>query len=959
MELSKCKISIAAVSELRLTGSGTLIIHPPTIDETMTLFYSGGEKREAGVGFMVDRRAARSVIAFQPISDRLAVLTIDGTVKTHILSIYAPTETSPDTAKDDFYNQLQHTVDTIPQTELIILAGDFNAHVGADRSGWEQTLGRFGHGEINDNGLRLLSFAASNNLVVGNSQFQHPRKHQLTWRNPSGEDSAILDYILINFRFRSSLKDVRAMRGPDCGSDHYLVRAKVQLRLKQGKLKAPPSTKLNWARLRDPVLRQEFQITLSNKFSILEPSDDVDTEEKQISESILECAAPLCPPIRRRTQPWISDECLDLVDKRKRAKHVDFEQYRRLNTEVRQQMKAERDAYWNRVATDLEEAASRHEYRILYQTLRRLSGKTKSTNDNIKKADGTFVRSPGERLQRWKEFFQQLYNHDPPQGPPPEPPPIDPPENPFLDDEPTVNEMRSAIRSLKNGKAPGMDQVTAEMIKAGGDILLQRLHVLLTRIWRSERVPSAWKKAIIVPILKKGDSRECKNYRGISLLSIVGKVFMKIIQSRLQKHREQTSREEQAGFRPQRGCTDQVFAIRQLVEERIRCGKRTVIVFIDFKSAFDCVHWPALWSALENEHVPLKIIQLLQASYSDSTSSVRIRNELSEEFSIQTGVRQGDVASPLLFNIAIDAIMRKAFGGRRGVQYDVNNFLTDLMFADDSAIFADTDAEATDILYDVARIAQSYGLKINAEKTKVMTTDGSQANVHLDGTQIEQVQEFKYLGSLVQEKKVASTTEVHSRIGQATAAFASLRWCLWKKTNISTKNKIRLFRTLILPILLYGSETWTLLKSDINKLEVFQMRCLRQILGVSLRDRHRNEIIREKCDNQPSIEEQIQKRRLRWFGHVCRMNTSRLPHKLLWRERPVHWRVQRAAPKKTWLKQVEADLKNQRLTINEARIIATDRQEWKRIVNDARNSAAPTAAYWLRGRPTPKAPAKD
>lgn len=142
-------------------------------------------------------------------------------------------------------------------------------------------------------------------------------------------------------------------------------------------------------------------------------------------------------------------------------------------------MKTEREAYWNNVAADLEEAASRQEYRTLYQTLKRLSGKTKSTNDNIKKADGTFVRSPSERLQRWKECFQELYNHDPPQGPPAEPPPIDPPVNPFLDDEPTVDEVKTAVRSLKNGKAPGVDQVTAEAIKAGGDVLLHRLHALL------------------------------------------------------------------------------------------------------------------------------------------------------------------------------------------------------------------------------------------------------------------------------------------------------------------------------------------------------------------------------------------------------------------------------------------------------------------------------------------------
>uniref|UniRef100_A0A914X7K8 Reverse transcriptase domain-containing protein n=1 Tax=Plectus sambesii TaxID=2011161 RepID=A0A914X7K8_9BILA len=119
--------------------------------------------------------------------------------------------------------------------------------------------------------------------------------------------------------------------------------------------------------------------------------------------------------------------------------------------------------------------------------------------------------------------------------------------------------------------------------------------------------------------------------------------------------------------------------------------------------------------------------------------------------------------------------MRKAFEDRHGVQYDVNNFLTNLIFADDSAIFTNTDTEATDIFYHIAHIAQSYGLRINADKTKVMMMDGSQANIHLNGVQIEQVQEFKYLGLLVQEKKVASTTKVHSRIGQATAAFALLK----------------------------------------------------------------------------------------------------------------------------------------------------------------------------------------
>lgn len=107
------------------------------VDESLILFYSGGDKRESGVGFMANKRATQSVIVFHPISDRLQILSIDDTIKTHIISVYAPTETSPDAVKDAFYTQLQDIMDSLPRTEVIILAGEFNAHVGTNRNGWE------------------------------------------------------------------------------------------------------------------------------------------------------------------------------------------------------------------------------------------------------------------------------------------------------------------------------------------------------------------------------------------------------------------------------------------------------------------------------------------------------------------------------------------------------------------------------------------------------------------------------------------------------------------------------------------------------------------------------------------------------------------------------------------------------------------------------------------------------
>ena len=189
------------------------------------------------------------------------------------------------------------------------------------------------------------------------------------------------------------------------------------------------------------------------------------------------------------------------------------------------------------MATELEEASQEHEYRTLFGTLRRFSRNTKRTNDNTRKTDGFFVRAPEERLQRWRKFYQQLYNHGEPQGTPANSPPINAPPSLATDAEPTIEEIKLAIKQLKNNKAAGIDEVTVEMLKAGGNPVAQRLHSMLQLVWRSEEIPAAWKRSIIIPILKKGDSLDCKNYRGISLLSIVGKIFTRIIQQRLQEHR--------------------------------------------------------------------------------------------------------------------------------------------------------------------------------------------------------------------------------------------------------------------------------------------------------------------------------------------------------------------------------------------------------------------------------------
>ena len=127
-----------------------------------------------------------------------------------------------------------------------------------------------------------------------------------------------------------------------------------------------------------------------------------------------------------------------------------------------------------------------------------------------------------------------------------------------------------------------------------------------------------------------------------------------------------------------------------------------------------------------------------------------------------------------------------------------------------------------------------------------------------------------------------------------------------------------------------------------------EWRCLRQIHGISLCDRVHNEVIRGRCQQQPTSDQQIQQRRLRWFGYVCRMDTARLPHQLLWRQRPAKWKDQRNVPNKTWVKQIEDDHKMHRLDLGQTKASAMDRQAWKNMVQEIQHPTAPSAAYWFR-----------
>ncbi|KAK6735408.1 hypothetical protein RB195_018554 [Necator americanus] len=212
---------------------------------------------------------------------------------------------------------------------------------------------------------------------------------------------------------------------------------------------------------------------------------------------------------------------------------------------------------------------------------------------------------------------------------------------------------------MKNGKSGGDDGISAEMLKYLPPSGIREMTKIIRSIWIDERIPDSWRHAIIIPFHKKLSVTDPRNYRGISLLRVMYKVLERIILDRLVKHREETTRDEQVGFRPGRSTIDQVFIVRVVIEIWQRYSKPMQLAFLDFEAAFDSPHRRRLLNALSADRVPRKFVRLLDEMNQRTTAAVSKPAGCTTPFEVVTGVRQRAVAEPFLFNFVIDDIMRR------------------------------------------------------------------------------------------------------------------------------------------------------------------------------------------------------------------------------------------------------------------------------------------------------------
>ena len=580
------------------------------------------------------------------------------------------------------------------------------------------------------------------------------------------------------------------------------------------------------------------------------------------------------------------------------------------------------------MADQAEVAARRGDSRTVYAITKELAGISKASSTQVENKEGILLTQTDDINRRWMEHFTEVLNQVPPTTF------LNIPEETLFDlgiysGPLLLSEVKDALMTLKNGKAAGNDGIPPELLKCGRNALAVPMFELLSRIWEDEKVPSEWSKAVIIKLFKKGQKTKCDNWRGIALQSVGSKVLCQIILNRIQSKVEKVLRDEQHGFRQNRSCCDLIFSLRILLEESNEWQVQLLVVFIDFLKAFDSIHRETMWKILIHYGIPIKIVNIIKALYLDIKCAVQTEGGLTDWFTVQSGVRQGCILSPLLFAIVIDFVLRGC-SFSEGLQLNPLRTLHDGVFADDIALFAHESEDIQHNINELERVANAVGLSINANKTKSMSNaviPDLAEGLLVNNEEIEVVREFKYLGSILTQD-ANPEREILCRIALAGSAFNCLR-NVWRNSKYSQKLKLRIYNSNVLSVLTYGCETWSITAQLGKRLWAFDNNCLRYILNIHWTERIRNDEIYTITNHTPILDT-IRKRRWMYWGHMVRMGDGRLPHDI-WCWIPPGLRKS-GRPKMTVGRMLEKEAKLARSSMEELWSKAQDRSSWRTTV---------------------------
>ena len=940
-------LAIVGISETRLKGKGNKLIH-----DNNRLIWSGSANGRHGVAIILSEDLADRISNVKSVNERILCVTLK--IKTqhlNIIQVYAPQQGLSEQVKDEFFTKLEQTVDSLAHRENTIVMGDLNGHIGTNRAGYEDIIGEHSIGDRNREGERILDFCVRNRMSIMNTFYEHKPSHKWTWYRwdrvtQTYSSKSMIDLVLSN---RKTLThNIKAIPSLSFDSDHRAVFIIINIGV-QKPATAPKRRRLKIEKLQEDALKNEMCVKveeimpteLSTLQSVEEEWNTFHTEVLNIARSTI--GEKWVGGTKKKQTPYWTEEVKEAVKEKmnkfrvwmKRRTEETRQEYVQARNTAQNTIRRAKKESWNKLADDLANDCQGSK-KLLYSLAKTYRKGSDEMTRSIKDADGKLLLDPLEMDHRWKEYFQCLMNVSD----------INEQENEATilndllanenDDQNnendiiTMEELDSALKDMRKNKATGADDLPAEIYKQCGDGIKRWILRLFNAAWRDGSVPEEWGKAIICPVFKKGDKLDCANYRAISLLPHISKIYERILERRLRVIVEDKLAEWQHGFRPNRSTTDLIFALKILIEKSWEWNVDQYFAFLDLEKAFDRVPRQKLWKLLQKTEysIPPKLQQAIKGMYKTSKSAVRPQTGDYLWFDITTGVRQGSVLSPLLFVLLMDQVLKTT-----NILLANNRCTETMAYADDVGLAAEKQQNLQRMMDVWCKVLADFGLKLNSNKTEVMavTKTPKLMNITANGQELKQVESFKYLGVTFDSGAQKETT-INDRINKY-SQNVGLLFPLLRDKRIPRKAKISIYQSILQPILLYGSECWTLTEPMKSKVQAAEMKVLRLIKGVTLFDKQRNEDIRRELGVK-SVLDVIQQTQLRWYGHVMRMDNSRLPKKWL------DWKPQSkrsvGRPRKRWMDNISEGIQARGTTLAEVERnqLYNDRERWRHFWTD-------------------------
>ena len=806
----------------------------PTRDEGSCIIIDGGHAFFAGkpgpnkrtTCILLHSRWVAAKLSFHAQSERISFLDVDaGSLRLRLTSAHLPHADIPPEVYESVSNSLDEVILGARGSKRMNIIGiDANAVLGRQKVTDDgRIIGEYGGGERNERGhifaawLHGLRLSAAATMV--SNEWGATWTHEL-W---STRVRRQIDFVLFDEIRLDTLIDAGIVDALDGKSDHRATFARLRLCEYQRLAKEVRKVQVGWKpALDDKSLPSQYHAVLDAALKGLQPN-----LAECIAGAAIASAAQRPRPRRKH-----ADEVKALFDQRRNESDTECRKglSKRLWKALRRQRRLRAD--------DDIDALARKGGGLgkLKQMTNKQAGIQRITA--IRDKEGELHRDPDDIAEVFAQFYEDLYKELARGGEVKMPSSAKP--SPV-----TIPEVEQALRALKNGKTGADDGLVAEMLKTGHRGLIEALATFMDGILQDDlEVPESWRAAKLKVIFKKGNPDLPSNYRPISIIPVLAKLYSTILYNRMKEVMDSRLADEQFGFRKGRGCSDAVHILRTVIEKSAEWGEELWVSTLDVEKAFDRVHHSSLFESLLASGMDISIVAALSRLYTDLKASVELwPGEESRFFHVQRGVRQGDPLSPLLFNLVIHHVLEEVRVAWRRRGYGTNvgatvkgERLTHIAFADDISLVARSWISMKRMLSMLREALALRGLRLHPSKCKVQTNvvewHRRGDTVIEEGFSVEILAEESVLVLLGTVLSLTDTTkhEIDNRLAAGWKLFWGMKRVLLNK-KVSINCRLRLFDATVGSCVTWCCESWTPRAEELRKLETARRSMLRKIVS--------------------------------------------------------------------------------------------------------------------------------